>query len=203
MNVYKNIFKPFIDFITSLLALVLLSPVLFLVSILLAIANGGNPFFVQARPGKGGRIFNIIKFKTMTNERNSSGELLPDSERLTLVGKIIRKTSIDEIPQLLNVFKGEMSIVGPRPLLPQYLSIYNAEQNKRHLVKPGITGWAQVNGRNAISWTNKLQLDVWYVEHISFFLDFKILLKTIQKVIVSEGINSDNMATTEPFNGIN
>lgn len=203
MNVYKNIFKPFIDFITSLLALVLLSPLLLLVSILLALANGGNPFFVQARPGKGGRIFNIIKFKTMTDDRNSSGVLLPDSERLTLVGKIIRKTSIDEIPQLLNVFKGEMSIVGPRPLLPQYLSIYNKEQHKRHLVKPGITGWAQVNGRNAISWTNKLQLDVWYVEHISFFLDFKILLKTIQKVIVSEGINSDNMATTEPFNGIN
>ncbi len=181
----------------------LLSPVLLLVSILLAIANGGNPFFVQARPGKGGKIFNIIKFKTMTDERNSSGDLLPDSERLTLIGKFIRKTSLDEIPQLLNVFKGEMSIVGPRPLLPQYLSIYNPEQLKRHLVKPGITGWAQVNGRNAISWTNKLQLDVWYVEHISFFLDFKILMKTIQKVIISEGINSDNMATTEPFNGIN
>lgn len=203
MIVYKNIFKPFIDFITSFLALVLLSPVLLLVSILLAIANGGNPFFVQARPGKGGKIFNIIKFKTMTDERNSSGDLLPDSERLTFIGKIIRKTSIDEITQLLNVVKGDMSIVGPRPLLPQYLSIYNTEQNKRHLVKPGITGWAQVNGRNAISWTNKLQLDVWYVEHISFFLDFKILMKTIQKVIISEGINSDNMATTEPFNGIN
>lgn len=203
MKVYKNIFKPFIDFITSLLALVLLSPLLLLISILLTIANRGNPFFVQERPGKNGKIFRIVKFKTMTDERNSSGELLPDSERLTLVGKIIRKTSLDEIPQLLNVFKGDMSIVGPRPLLPQYLSIYNDQQYKRHLVKPGITGWAQVNGRNAISWTNKFKLDVWYVENISFLLDIKILLKTIQKVIVSEGINSENMATTEPFNGIN
>ncbi len=203
MGVYNNIFKPFIDFITSFLALVILSPLLIIVSLLLALANGGNPFFVQFRPGKGGKIFSIIKFKTMTDERNSSGELLPDSERLTLIGKIIRKTSLDEIPQLINVFKGEMSIVGPRPLLPQYLSIYSPEQYKRHLVKPGITGWAQINGRNAISWTNKFELDVWYVEHISFLLDFKILLKTIQKVLVSEGINSENMATTEPFNGIN
>ncbi len=203
MSVYKDIIKPFIDFITSFLALVILSPLLILVSVLLAVANGGNPFFVQARPGKGGKIFNIIKFKTMTDGRDSSGELLPDSERLTLIGKVIRKTSLDEIPQLINVFKGEMSIVGPRPLLPQYLSIYNTEQYKRHLVKPGITGWAQINGRNAISWTNKFELDVWYVTHISFLLDFKIILKTIQKVIVSEGINSENMATTEPFNGIN
>jgi len=203
LGVYNNIFKPFIDFITSFLALVILSPLLIIVSLLLALANGGNPFFVQFRPGKGGKIFSIIKFKTMTDERNSSGELLPDSERLTLIGKIIRKTSLDEIPQLINVFKGEMSIVGPRPLLPQYLSIYSPEQYKRHLVKPGITGWAQINGRNAISWTNKFELDVWYVEHISFLLDFKILLKTIQKVLVSEGINSENMATTEPFNGIN
>ena len=203
MSVYKDIIKPFIDFITSFLALVILSPLLILVSVLLAVANGGNPFFVQARPGKGGKIFNIIKFKTMTDGRNSSGELLPDSERLTLIGKVIRKTSLDEIPQLINVFKGEMSIVGPRPLLPQYLSIYNTEQYKRHLVKPGITGWAQINGRNAISWTNKFELDVWYVTHISFLLDFKIILKTIQKVLVSEGINSENMATTEPFNGIN
>ena len=181
----------------------ILSPLLIIVSLLLAIANGGNPFFVQSRPGKGGKIFKIIKFKTMTDERNSSGELLPDSERLTLIGKIIRKTSLDEIPQLINVFKGEMSIVGPRPLLPQYLSIYNTEQYKRHLVKPGITGWAQINGRNAISWTNKFELDVWYVQHISFLLDFKILLKTVQKVLISEGVNSENMATTEPFNGIN
>tara|TARA_R100001369_G_scaffold92896_1_gene141063 strand:+ start:75078 stop:75689 length:612 start_codon:yes stop_codon:yes gene_type:complete len=203
LSVYKDIIKPFIDFITSFLALVILSPLLILVSVLLAVANGGNPFFVQARPGKGGKIFNIIKFKTMTDGRDSSGELLPDSERLTLIGKVIRKTSLDEIPQLINVFKGEMSIVGPRPLLPQYLSIYNTEQYKRHLVKPGITGWAQINGRNAISWTNKFELDVWYVTHISFLLDFKIILKTIQKVIVSEGINSENMATTEPFNGIN
>lgn len=203
MSIYKDIIKPFIDIITSFLALVILSPLLILVSVLLAVANGGNPFFVQARPGKGGKIFNIIKFKTMTDGRNLSGELLPDSDRLTLIGKVIRKTSLDEIPQLINVFKGEMSIVGPRPLLPQYLSIYNIEQYKRHLVKPGITGWAQINGRNAISWTNKFELDVWYVTHISFLLDFKILLKTIQKVIVSEGINSKNMATTEPFNGYN
>ena len=203
MSVYKDIIKPIIDFITSFLALVILSPLLILVSVLLAVVNRGNPFFVQARPGKGGKIFNIIKFKTMTDGRNSSGELLPDSERLTLIGKVIRKTSLDEIPQLINVFKGEMSIVGPRPLLPKYLAIYNTEQYKRHLVKPGITGWAQINGRNAISWTNKFELDVWYVTHISFLLDFKIILKTIQKVLVSEGINSENMATTEPFNGIN
>jgi len=203
LSVYKDIIKPIIDFITSFLALVILSPLLILVSVLLAVVNRGNPFFVQARPGKGGKIFNIIKFKTMTDGRNSSGELLPDSERLTLIGKVIRKTSLDEIPQLINVFKGEMSIVGPRPLLPKYLAIYNTEQYKRHLVKPGITGWAQINGRNAISWTNKFELDVWYVTHISFLLDFKIILKTIQKVLVSEGINSENMATTEPFNGIN
>ena len=203
MSVYKDIIKPFIDFITSFLVLVILSPLLILISLLLAVANGGNPFFVQSRPGIGGKIFNIIKFKTMTDGRNSLGELLPDSERLTVIGKVIRKTSLDEIPQLINVFKGEMSIVGPRPLLPQYLSIYTPEQYKRHLVKPGITGWAQINGRNAISWTNKFELDVWYVSHISFLLDLKIILKTIKKVMVSEGINSENMATTEPFNGIN
>ncbi len=203
MNVYKNIFKPFIDFITSFLALVLLSPVLLLVSILLAIANRGNPFFVQARPGRGGNIFNIIKFKTMTDERNSFGELLPDSERLTTIGKFIRKTSLDELPQLWNVLIGDMSIIGPRPLLPQYLSIYTPHQYKRHLVKPGITGWAQVNGRNAISWAQKFEYDVWYVQNISLLVDIEILLKTVQKVLVSEGINAENMATTEPFNGNN
>lgn len=166
-------------------------------------ANNGKPFFFQNRPGEHGRIFKIVKFKTMTDEKDSDGKLLPDSKRLTAVGKFVRKTSIDEIPQLWNVLKGEMSIIGPRPLLPEYLGIYNSRQSKRHLVKPGITGWAQVNGRNAISWNQKFEYDVWYVEHISFKLDLKILLKTIKKVLVSEGINTANMATTEPFNGSN
>lgn len=199
MNFYKNIFKPFIDFIISLLALVLLSPILLFISILLALVNRGNPFFVQARPGKDGEVFNIIKFKTMTDEKKSSGELLPDSERLTWVGKIIRKTSMDEIPQLLNVFKGEMSIVGPRPLLVEYLPLYNKRQNKRHQVKPGITGWAQVNGRNSVSWDDKFSLDVYYVENLNFLLDVRIILKTIKKVIISEGISAAGHATMPTF----
>lgn len=200
---YKNYIKPFIDFLVALTVLLIISPLLLIITLLLAFANNGKPFFFQNRPGENGRIFRIVKFKTMTDEKDSNGNLLPDSKRLTAVGKFVRKTSIDEIPQLWNVLKGEMSIVGPRPLLPEYLDIYNGRQKKRHLVKPGITGWAQVNGRNAISWNQKFEYDVWYVEHISFQLDLKILLKTVKKVLVSEGINTANMATTEPFNGRN
>ncbi|MUP41046.1 sugar transferase [Christiangramia aestuarii] len=200
---YKDFIKPLIDFLVSFIGLIILSPIIIIVTILLAIVNKGKPFFFQERPGKSGQSFNIVKFKTMTDARDESGMLLPDAKRLTGVGKFVRKTSVDELPQLLNVLKGDMSFVGPRPLLPQYLPLYSEEQMKRHEVRPGITGWAQVNGRNAISWTKKFELDVWYVHNISFLLDLKILFKTIQKVLVSEGINSANMATTEPFNGNN
>jgi undecaprenyl phosphate N,N'-diacetylbacillosamine 1-phosphate transferase len=200
---YKNLIKPVLDVLVALGSLVLLSPILFFITVLLALANGGKPFFFQNRPGKFGKIFKIIKFKTMTDVRDENGDLLPDSERLTSIGKFVRKTSIDEIPQLFNVLKGDMSLIGPRPLLPQYLKLYTERQMKRHEVKPGITGWAQVNGRNAISWTQKLEYDAWYVENLSFILDMKILFKTIKKVIISEGINTENMATTEPFNGTN
>jgi lipopolysaccharide/colanic/teichoic acid biosynthesis glycosyltransferase len=203
LKIYILFFKPFCDFIISLVALLILSPLLLIATILLFLANKGNPFFVQKRPGKNGEIFKIVKFKTMTNEKDSNGILLPDSQRLTPIGKFIRKTSLDEIPQLWNVLIGDMSIIGPRPLLPQYLHIYTAHQYKRHNLKPGITGWAQVNGRNAISWTQKFEYDVWYVQNISFLVDMEILFKTVQKVLVSEGINAENMATTEPFNGNN
>lgn len=200
---YRNFLKPFFDFIVSLIGLIVLSPIIIIVTILLATVNHGKPFFFQQRPGKLGRNFKIVKFRTMTDTRDVDGKLLPDAERLTLVGRFVRKTSVDELPQLINVLKGDMSFVGPRPLLPQYLSLYSERQMKRHDVRPGITGWAQINGRNAISWTKKFELDIWYVEHISFWIDIKILLKTVQKVLVSEGINSENMATTEPFNGKN
>jgi len=203
LKIYILFIKPFWDFIISLVALLILSPLLLIATILLFLANKGNPFFVQKRPGKNGEIFKILKFKTMTDEKDLNGVLLPDSQRLTTIGKFIRKTSLDEIPQLWNVLIGDMSIIGPRPLLPQYLPIYTPHQNKRHNLKPGITGWAQVNGRNAISWTQKLEYDVWYVQNVSFLVDIKILLKTVQKVLVSEGINTENMATTEPFNGNN
>src|SRR5690606_11542327 len=159
------------DFIVAFIALLFLSPFLLFFTFLLAVANMGNPFFLQKRPGKNGDIFMIIKFKTMTDAKDAEGNLLPDSERLTATGKFVRKTSVDEIPQLINVVKGDMSLVGPRPLLPEYLEIYTPRQQKRHLVRPGITGWAQVNGRNAISWSKKLELDVWYVENLSFLLD--------------------------------
>ncbi len=198
---YKTLTKPSLDHLCALIALLLLSPVFLLVTLALTIANNGKPFFIQARPGKKGRIFNIIKFKTMTDAKDAQGDLLPDAERLTGVGKFVRKTSLDELPQLLNVLKGDMSFVGPRPLLPEYLPLYNEEQRKRHDVKPGITGWAQVNGRNAISWEQKFALDVWYVEHQSFVLDLKILFLTIKKVFVSEGINTTGQATTERFKG--
>ena len=200
---YKRFFKQVIDFLIAFAALIILSPILLMVVILLGFANKGNPFFFQNRPGKDERIFKIVKFRTMTNERDENGILLPDADRLTGIGKFVRKTSIDEIPQLINVLMGDMSLIGPRPLLPEYLPIFNERQKKRHSVRPGITGWAQVNGRNAISWNKKFEYDVWYVENLSFTLDMKILFKTIKKVIISEGINTQDMATTEPFNGNN
>lgn len=200
---YKTVFKPFFDFFLALTGLLVLSPLLLVVIILLTLANNGRPFFFQNRPGKNGKIFRIVKFKTMTDAKDAEGKLLPDSERLTIVGKIVRKSSIDEIPQLINVLKGEMSLIGPRPLLPGYLNHFTEFQHKRHNVKPGITGWAAVNGRNAISWEKKFKYDVWYVENLSFWLDLKIIWLTVLKVIKSEGVNSANMATTEPFNGKN
>ncbi|MCC8358732.1 sugar transferase [Salinimicrobium sediminilitoris] len=200
---YRNIIKPLLDFLAAFTGLLLLSPFLLFLTLLLTIANRGNPFFLQRRPGKNGEIFRIIKFKTMTDAKDSDGNLLPDSDRLTATGKFVRKTSVDEIPQLINVLKADMSLVGPRPLLPEYLELYTPRQQKRHLVRPGITGWAQVNGRNAISWSKKLELDVWYVENLSFLVDIKILWMTFLKVIKSEGVNTANMATTEPFNGNN
>tara|TARA_B100000378_G_scaffold243377_1_gene213166 strand:- start:423 stop:1028 length:606 start_codon:yes stop_codon:yes gene_type:complete len=200
---YRSFFKPLIDFLAASIGFLLLSPLFLVFTVLLAIVNKGTPFFYQQRPGLHGRIFKIIKFKTMTDAKDASGKLKPDAERLTMIGRIVRKTSMDEIPQLLNVIKGDMSLVGPRPLLPQYLDIYTPRQARRHEVKPGITGWAQVNGRNAISWTKKFELDIWYVEHISFSVDLQILFKTVRKVLISEGINTENMATTEPFNGRN
>jgi len=200
---YKHFFKPLIDFLAAFFSLLLLAPLLILVGIFLAIANGGNPFFIQKRPGKNGRIFQIIKFKTMNDKKDENGELLSDAVRLTTVGRMIRKASIDELPQLINVLKGDMSLIGPRPLLPQYLELYNEKQKQRHLTKPGITGWAQVNGRNAISWQQKFEYDVWYVNNISFLLDVKIVLMTIKKVFTSKDIAADGSATVSRFNGNN
>ena len=196
-----RIIKPFLDLILSLAGLILLLPFLIIITILLFISNNGSPFFFQSRPGKNGKVFKIVKFKTMNDKRDADGKLLPDAQRITAIGKFIRKTSLDEIPQLINVVKGDMSLVGPRPLLVTYLHLYNDFQNRRHEVKPGITGWAQVNGRNAISWDKKFEYDVWYVDNMSFFLDMKILLKTVEKVFKRDGINAANVATTEPFNG--
>lgn len=201
MSMYKKLVKPFLDFVISLVGLLVLSPVVVCITILLFFANNGKPFFVQRRPGRGGAIFHIIKFKTMNDKKDAKGQLLPDAERLTFVGNFVRKTSLDEIPQLVNVLVGDMSIVGPRPLLTDYMHLYNDFQNRRHEVKPGITGWAQVNGRNAISWDQKFAYDVWYVDHISFTLDVKILLKTVVKVLKREGITAANAATIEPFDG--
>lgn len=198
---YKYIFKRIIDFLLALIGLVVLSPIFLLVLVFLAIANQGKPFFFQKRPGLNEKIFKVIKFKTMNDKKDAQGNLLSDSERLTKVGSFVRKTSLDEIPQLINVLKGDMSLIGPRPLLPQYLSLYNSEQKKRHNVRPGITGWAQINGRNAISWQKKFELDVWYVNNISFLLDIKIFFKTFLKVFKSEGINTVGEATTKPFTG--
>ena len=198
---YQNYFKRHFDFLIALIALLLLSPVFLLVTFGLFFANNGTPFFLQTRPGKNERLFRIVKFKTMNDKKDSEGNLLSDAERLTTIGRFVRKTSLDELPQLLNVLKGDMSLIGPRPLLVQYLPLYTVEQKKRHNVRPGITGWAQVNGRNSISWEQKFAYDVWYVEHCSLLLDLKILLRTIQKVVQSEGINANQEVTMEPFRG--
>lgn len=201
---YKHFWKRMIDFTLSLLALAILWPILWLIAIWLHFANkGAGTFFLQERPGKDGKIFKVIKFKTMTDERDSEGNLLPDAARLTKVGKIVRSTSIDELPQLINVLKGDMALIGPRPLLVQYLPLYSKEQARRHEVRPGITGWAQVNGRNAISWTRKFELDVWYVDHCSFLLDMRIIFITLKKVFVREGIFQEGRATMEFFDGKN
>ena len=200
---YRNYIKRLIDILVATSAFIILSPIFIFVFIGLCIANQGKPFFIQSRPGKNNKLFRIIKFKTMNDRKDANGNLLSDAERLTKIGLFVRKTSLDEIPQLINVIKGDMSLIGPRPLLPQYLSIYNTEQIRRHNVRPGITGWAQINGRNAISWKKKFELDVWYVDHISFVLDCKIILLTIKKVIKSEGINQEGNVTIEAFNGNN
>lgn len=198
---YKNFFKRIIDFSASLIGMILLSPIFLFVMIGLFFANQGKPFFFQSRPGKNERIFKIVKFKTMNDKKDENGNLLPDAERLTKIGSFVRKTSLDEIPQLINVLKGDMSLIGPRPLLIQYLPLYNEVQKRRHEVRPGITGWAQVNGRNAISWQQKFEYDVWYVDNISLRLDIKILFLTIKKVFVREGISQDGQATAEVFKG--
>lgn len=201
---YRIFFKRIIDFTVVFCVLLVIWPFLLLITIWLHFANkGAGVFFTQARPGKGGKIFKVIKFKTMTDERDDDGNLLPDAERLTKVGQFVRSTSIDELPQLINVLKGDMALIGPRPLLPQYLPLYSKEQARRHEVRPGITGWAQVNGRNAISWTKKFELDVWYVDHCSFLLDMKIAFLTIKKVFIREGISQKGQATMEYFNGKN
>jgi undecaprenyl phosphate N,N'-diacetylbacillosamine 1-phosphate transferase len=196
---YKILFKPLLDFLLSLIGLILVSPVFLIVMVLLAFANKGKPFFFQLRPGKNEKYFRIFKFKTMNDQLDNEGNFLPDSQRLTPVGKLIRKTSLDEIPQLINVIKGDMSLIGPRPLLVEYLSVYTDFQKQRHNVKPGITGWAQVNGRNSISWDEKFKYDVWYVNNLSFGLDLKILWLTFYKVIKSDGINQFEQTTMEKF----
>ncbi|WP_310556227.1 sugar transferase [Flavobacterium sp.] len=198
---YSKFFKRIFDIFASIIAIVIFSSIFIFVTIALFFANQGKPFFFQERPGKKGKIFKIIKFKTMNDKKDSFGNLLSDAERLTNIGSFVRKTSLDEIPQLINVLKGDMSLVGPRPLLPQYLHLYSNFQNRRHEVKPGITGWAQVNGRNAISWEKKFEYDVWYVENISFKIDFKIIYLTIIKVLKSDGINPNDVSLTEPFIG--
>lgn len=200
---YKSFFKTVLDFSFSLIALIILCPIILLLVILLSIINNGSPFFLQTRPGKDEKLFKVIKFKTMNDKKDKSGNLLSDKERLTKIGKLVRKTSLDEIPQLINVLKGDMSLIGPRPLLPEYLPLYNLNQKRRHMVKPGITGWAQVNGRNTISWTEKFEFDIWYVENMSFSLDLRIFIMSFFKVLKSEGINSKNQVTTEKFNGNN
>ncbi len=200
---YKNFIKLVIDFVLALVGFLFLSPVFVMVTIGLFFANDGKPFFFQLRPGKNGKIFKIIKFKTMTDKKDENGNLLPDADRLTKIGSFVRKTSLDEIPQLLNVIKGDMSLVGPRPLLPKYLELYNDFQRRRNEVKPGITGWAQVNGRNSISWEKKFEYDVWYVDNVSFLLDIKILILTVLKVVKSEGINEQGQATSNEFKGNN
>lgn len=201
---YKHFFKRVIDFTIVLLALLVIWPFLLIITLWLHFANkGAGAFFFQERPGKNGKIFKVIKFKTMTDERDAQGNLLPDADRLTPVGRFVRSTSIDELPQLINVLKGDMALIGPRPLLVKYLPLYSPEQARRHEVRPGITGWAQCHGRNAISWTKKFELDVWYVDHISFMTDLKVIFLTIKKVVCREDINQEGEATMEEFDGHN
>lgn len=201
---YKHFFKRFFDFWISLIALICISPILLVITIWLHFANkGAGAFFFQERPGKDGKIFKVIKYKTMTDERDAEGNLLPDEERLTKVGRFVRSTSIDELPQLVNVLKGDMALIGPRPLLIQYLPLYSPEQARRHDVRPGISGWAQCHGRNTISWAEKFKLDVWYVDHCTLWTDLKIILITIKKVLKREDINNAATATMYPFNGHN
>ncbi len=201
---YERSVKRTLDFVFVVCILAIVWPILLLLAFWLYFANkGAGAFFIQERPGKHGKIFKVIKFKTMTDERDEDDNLLSDEKRLTKIGKFIRSTSIDELPQLINVLKGDMALIGPRPLLSQYLPLYSKEQARRHAVRPGITGWAQVNGRNAISWTKKFELDVWYVDHCSFLLDLKIIFLTIKKVFVREGISSDTSVTMEAFTGNN
>lgn len=201
---YKHFFKRFIDFWIALIALLCLSPILLVVTIWLHFANrGAGAFFFQERPGKDGKIFRVVKFKTMTDERGADGELLPDEDRLTRVGSFVRSTSIDELPQLWNVLKGDMALIGPRPLLVKYLPLYSKEQMRRHEVRPGITGWAQCHGRNELSWTKKFEYDVWYVDHLSLWTDIKVIWYTIMTVLKREGISHEGMATMEEFNGNN
>lgn len=202
MHLYRHYGKRFIDLVVSCMAFGLLLPVIVLITVLLCLVNRGNPFFFQHRPGRNGRIFRLLKFRTMNNRKDAAGNLLPDEARLTGFGKFIRKTSLDELLQLINVIKGEMSLIGPRPLLIEYLPLYSARQNRRHEIRPGITGWAQVNGRNAISWEQKFELDIWYVDHLSWQLDNKILWLTIKKVFKTEGISQQGHATMPYFKGV-
>ena len=201
---YRKYLKRWLDFVIVFCVLAVIWPILLLVTLWLHFANKvAGAFFTQERPGRNGKIFKVIKFKTMTDERDADGNLLPDAERLTPVGRFVRSTSIDELPQLINVLKGDMALIGPRPLLVKYLPLYSKEQARRHEVRTGITGWAQCHGRNSISWTEKFKLDVWYVDHCSFLLDLKIVFLTIKKVLVREGISQEGQATMEPFNGNN
>ena len=198
---YKIFFKPLLDFVLSLLGIIVTSPIFLIVFVALLLANKGKVFFLQNRPGKNEEIFKIIKFRTMNDKRDAHGNLLPDEERLTSIGKLVRKTSLDEIPQLINVLLGNMSLIGPRPMLPEYLPLYNDFQKKRHLIKPGITGWAQINGRNAVDWEKKFMFDVWYVENMSFLLDLQIMFLTLKKVLKLEGVNREGEATNIAFKG--
>jgi len=201
---YKHFFKRFLDFLISLIVLICISPILLVVTIWLHFANkGAGAFFLQERPGKDAKLFKVIKFKTMTDERGADGKLLPDAERLTKVGKFVRSTSIDELPQLINVLKGDMALIGPRPLLVKYLPLYSAEQMRRHEVRPGISGWAQCHGRNAISWTEKFKLDAWYVDHCTLWTDLQVIWITIMKVLKRADISEEGQATMEPFTGNN
>jgi undecaprenyl phosphate N,N'-diacetylbacillosamine 1-phosphate transferase len=200
---YRLVFKPTLDFLFALVLLLILLPFLFIIGILVYIIIGGPVLFIQLRPGKNHTIFKLYKFRTMTDKRDSSGKLLEEKERLTRFGLFLRRNSLDELPQLINILKGNLSFIGPRPLLVEYLSIYSEDQKRRHLIKPGITGWAQVNGRNTISWEEKFKLDLWYIDNLSFILDIKICLKTIVKVLKREGISKNGYATTVAFNGHN